>query len=68
MFSGRTFATFVAMTAGLVAAPTRHMVCGMLMADGMGDAWHHSRAHRFFATAVWNLDHVGLVMLALMVG
>jgi len=34
----------------------------------MGGVWHHSRAHRFFATARWNLDHFGLVMLGLVVG
>ena len=30
--------------------------------------WHHSRAHRFFATARWNLDQAGLILLHLLVG
>jgi hypothetical protein len=40
----------------------------MLTAAGMGRVWHHSRAHRFFATARWSLDHVGVVMLGMVVG
>jgi hypothetical protein len=30
--------------------------------------WHHSRAHRFFASARWSADAVGLVVLALVTG
>jgi hypothetical protein len=40
----------------------------MLTAAGMNRVWHHSRAHRFFATARWSLDHLGLTMLGLVVG
>lgn len=67
-FSSRTFTTFVALTVGLIAAPTRRTVCGMLTAAGMGRVWHHSRVHRFFATARWKLDHVGVAMMGLVVG
>ncbi|MFF0452988.1 transposase [Nocardia africana] len=48
-FTAPTFATFLALMIGLIAAPARRTVCGMLTAarfDG-----HHSRAHRFFASA-----------------
>jgi hypothetical protein len=37
----------------------------------VGDAravWHHSRAHRFFATTRWSPDQVGLVVLSLVIG
>lgn len=45
-------------------------------ADGVRNAhrrrvsgvWHHSRAHRFFSTARWNLDQVGLIVLNLIMG
>jgi len=30
--------------------------------------WHHSRAHRFFASAAWSADAVGLVVLRLVTG
>ncbi|WP_416277035.1 transposase [Nocardia sp. alder85J] len=65
-FTTPTFTTFVALTIGVIAAPARRTVCGMLTAARMGG--HHARAHRFFATAAWSLDHVGLTVLGLVVG
>jgi hypothetical protein len=47
-FSARGFDTFIALVAGMVAAPARRTVCGMFTASGMQSRWHHSRAHRFF--------------------
>jgi DDE superfamily endonuclease len=68
-FSGRTFATFVAMSMGLIASPARRTVCGVIAAARrMGETWDHSRAHRFFATTRWSLDQVGVAMLGLVVG
>jgi hypothetical protein len=67
-FTARTFTTFTALVAGLVAAPARRTVCGMLTAAGMNTVWHHSRAHRFFATARWSLDQVGLTVFGLVIG
>jgi hypothetical protein len=67
-FTAPTFDTFVVLLAGLVARPTRRTVCGMLLGSGMARWWHHSRAHRFFASARWDLDAVGLVVLRLVVG
>jgi hypothetical protein len=67
-FTAPTFDTFVVLLAGLVARPTQRTVCGMLLGSGMGRWWHHSRAHRFFASARWDLDAVGLVVLRLVVG
>ncbi|MGF6884807.1 hypothetical protein ABIA39_007012 [Nocardia sp. GAS34] len=65
-FTTPTFTTFVALTVGLIAAPARRTVCGMFTAARIGG--HHSRAHRFFASATWSLDQVGLIMLGLVVG
>ncbi|WP_346140404.1 transposase, partial [Kutzneria viridogrisea] len=67
-FSARTYTTFVALVTGLIAAPARRTVCGMLTAARMAGVWHHGRAHRFFATAQWSLDQVGLTMVGLVVG
>src|SRR5882757_6453648 len=58
-FTTRGFDTFTALVTGLIAAPARRTVCGMLTASGMTGVWHHSRAHRFF---------VGLVVLGLVIG
>jgi hypothetical protein len=40
----------------------------MLAGAGLAGVWHHSRAHRFFATARWHSDTVGLAVLRLIVG
>ncbi|WP_081789497.1 transposase [Kutzneria albida] len=67
-FTTVTVTTFLALTTGVIAAPARRTVCGMLTAARMAGVWHHSRAHRFFATARWSLDHLGLTMAGLIVG
>jgi hypothetical protein len=67
-FTAPTFTTFVSLLAGLIAAPAGRTVCGMLASAGLAGVWHHSRAHRFFATARWEPDTVGLMVLRLVVG
>lgn len=67
-FTARGFDTFTVLITGLIVMPTRRTVCGMLTARGLETRWHHSHAHRFFATARWNLDHVGLDVLSLAIG
>jgi hypothetical protein len=66
-FTAPTFATFCALTAGLVAQPGARTVCGMLVGAGLSRVWHHSRAHWFFAGARWSADRVGLALLGLVV-
>jgi hypothetical protein len=67
-FTAPTFATFVVLVAGMIARPAHRTVCGMLAGAGLAGVWHHSRAHRFFATARWHPDMVGLTVLRLVVG
>jgi DDE superfamily endonuclease len=67
-FTAPTFTTFALLAAGLVARPAGRTVCGMLAGAGLGRVWHHSRAHRFFASAAWSADAVGLVVLRLVTG
>src|SRR5256885_8505591 len=62
-FTTPTFATFVTLLAGILVRPAHRTVCGML-----AGVWHHSRAHRFFATTRWHPDAVGLTVLRLIVG
>jgi len=59
-FTAPAFTTFALLAAGLVARPAGRTVCGMLAGAGLGGVWHHSRAHRFFASAAWSADAVGL--------
>jgi DDE superfamily endonuclease len=63
-FTAPTFATFVSLVSGWVARPQARTVTGMLIGAGMSRLWHHSRAHRFFSRAVWSLDQVSMVLLA----
>jgi hypothetical protein len=37
----------------------------MLVGARLQQAWHHSRAHRFFAAASWSADQLGLALLDL---
>jgi hypothetical protein len=67
-FTTPTFETFVVLVAGMIARPAQRTVCGMLAGAGLARAWHHSRAHRFFAAARWDTDTVGLTVLRLIVG
>jgi len=58
-FTTPTFTTFATLPAGMVARPAQRTVCGMLSGAGLAGVWHHSRAHRFFATTRWYPDAVG---------
>jgi hypothetical protein len=60
-FTAPTFATFVALTSGLVARPQRRTVTGMPIGSGLSQVWHHCTAHRFFGPAVWSVDRVSMV-------
>lgn len=67
-FTAPTFVRFVTLVTGLIARPMGRSVCGMLTGAGLAGVWHHSRAHRFFATATWSADQIGLVALRLIIG
>jgi hypothetical protein len=64
-FTAPTFATFAALASGMVAAPTRRTVAGMLIAAGLSRVWHHSRAYWLFGRARWSVDQVGLTLARL---
>jgi DDE superfamily endonuclease len=40
----------------------------MLTAARMSTAWHHSPAHRFFASTRWSPDQLGLTLFGLVIG
>ncbi len=66
-FTTPTFTTFIGLACGFWAQPGLHTVCGMLLGGHLEQAWHHSRAHRFFSHARWSADQLGLVLLDLIV-
>jgi DDE superfamily endonuclease len=67
-FTKPTFHTFTGLVTGLIAQTRRRTVCGMLLGAGLEHSWHHARAHRFFATARWSTDALGLTLAALIAG
>jgi hypothetical protein len=67
-FTVRTFATFQALVVGFLAQPGACTVTGMLTGAGLAGRRHHDLAYRFFASACWSADQVGLVVAGLAVG
>jgi hypothetical protein len=53
------------MVAGFMAQPGLRTVTGMLVGARLAGRRHHDLAYRFFATARWSADQVGLVLLEL---
>ncbi|WP_045877864.1 transposase [Pseudofrankia sp. DC12] len=67
-FTAPSFAAFRMLATGLVAAPGRRTVVGMLVGAGRHRDTPHHRAHYFFAKAAWTLDEVGDTLARLVVG
>jgi hypothetical protein len=59
-----SFTTFVTLLSGWVFA-RRRTVTGMILAAGAVGGKHHSAFHRFFASAQWSLDELGLAVFGL---
>jgi hypothetical protein len=53
------------MVAGFLAQPGLRTVTGMLVGARLAGRRHHDLAYRFFATARWSADQLGLVLLDL---
>lgn len=66
-FTQPTFHTFSMLLVGFVGRIRDCTVTGMLQAAGLAGAWHHSRAHDFFAYRRWDPDELGLRLLDFLV-
>ena len=66
-FTQPSFETFCMLVVGSVARVRDRTVTGMLQAAGLAGAWHHSRAHDFFARRRWDPDALGLALLDFLV-
>jgi hypothetical protein len=64
-FTTPTLQVFHAMVLGLVAQTGNRTVCGMLTGAGLATSWSHHRAHRFFSTARWSVEQLGLTVFDL---
>src|SRR6266540_1026634 len=61
-FTAPWFATMSSLVTGALSASGPRTVTGMWQAAGLAGQAHWSRAHRFFARAVWDPDRVGLAL------
>src|SRR4030095_9818463 len=59
--------TFQALLVGFSPHPGARTITGMLQGAGLAGRRHHDLAYRFFATARWSVDEVGLVVAGLIV-
>ena len=66
-FTQPTFGTFQALVGGFLTQPGQRTVTGMLVGARLAGRRHHDLAYRFFATARWSADQVGLVLLDLII-
>lgn len=66
-FTAPTFQTFEALFAGFIGRIGEHTVTGMWQAARLAGKLHHSRAHDFFARAVWCPDRLGLLLLGFLI-
>ena len=64
-FTQPTFQTFQALVAGFLTQPGQRTVTGMLVGASLAGRRHHDLAYRFFVTARWSADQLGLVLLDL---
>ena len=65
-FTGPTFATFEILVTGAVLLHRRHTVTNMIRAVGLRKT-HHSRFHRFFSRARWDLDALWCMLVEMVV-
>ena len=59
-FTKPTFQTFQAMILGQISQTRLRCVTGMLIGARLSGVWHHARAHRYFSSARWCADELGL--------
>ena len=62
-----TFVVFTVLATGLVAATGRRSVVGMLAGARMAQQISFHAACRFFSSAVWDIDRLGLIVARLIV-
>ena len=64
-FSRPTYQTFRALVVGQISQTGLRTVTGMLVGCRLSAVWHHCRAHRFFSSARWSADELGLRLAGL---
>jgi len=67
VFTAPSFATFRRLMSGWVLTHRRRFVTDLIWSSGSTRHGHHSRYHRFFSQAVWELDLLSLVLAKLLI-
>lgn len=66
-FTGPSYERLVTLMTGWILCISKHTVTGVIRAAGVVGKREHGALHRFFNTASWNADEVGLALMTLIV-
>jgi hypothetical protein len=66
-FTAPSFQRFLTLMAGWILCTSKHTITGVIRAAGVVGVREHGGYHRFFNTAAWNADEVGLALMKLIV-
>src|SRR5260221_13040350 len=67
VFTVPSFQTFLPLMIGWVLTHRRRFITDLIWSSGCTRKGHHSRYHRFFSHAAWNLDALSYVLAKLMI-
>lgn len=67
VFTAPSFQTFLPLMIGWVLTHRRRFITDLIWSSGCTRKGHHSRYHRFFSQAAWNLDTLSYVLAKLMI-
>ena len=65
-FTAPSYQRFLTLVTGWILCTSKHTVTGVIRAAGVAGKREHGGYHRFFNTAAWNADEVGLALMALL--
>ena len=66
-FTAPSYQRFLAVMAGWIRCTSKHTITGVIRAAGVVGVREHGGYHRFFNTAAWNANEVGLALMKLIV-
>jgi hypothetical protein len=66
-FTAPSFQRFLTLITGWILCTSKHTVTSVMRAAGVVGKREHGGYHRFFNTAAWNADDVGLALMALLI-
>jgi DDE superfamily endonuclease len=67
LFTGPSYQTFVALVSGWCLSHRHRFVTELIQSSGSTLRGHHSRYHRFFSQARWNLDWLWWILARLLI-